>query len=500
MICLSNFKNSLFVKLYQSKVEKIVILFEMDACRYILALIFVFSTTYASYKWLKDDTIPFSLSLFTIGKNLTNSILLDNDKKTAKNNSCKTHKTRAFENFPSISKFGIVVSPSSSVIQPNENFSITKDLTLSSHKKPKQIEIEVLKEEAWACIRKARQFAESGNRKLAYKLFKHALALAPKFSEALNEFGEFLEKENILQADLMYQRAISCDPNHNTALQNRQRTKPVVAEHDRKVFALIDAKKKELYKYSAHHPTLRAAMKEFYYQHIYHTIALEGSTLSLDQIKFIIDHQTAVAGKSIVEHNEVIGMAEALNYMNNTLLMKIGNITINDIKSIHKRVLGYVDPFGAGEFRTNQVYVGGHIPPHPDDVEIYMEQFQDWLNSEEVLQLHPVEFAAIAHYKLVFIHPFVDGNGRTARLLMNFILMKNGFPPVSIEVEDRWEYYQCLIAANDGDLRPFIRFVADCTYNTLEVYLSVAELPYLKMENKITKKTLPFKGSRLLDV
>lgn len=64
----------------------------------------------------------------------------------------------------------------------------------------------------------------------------------------------------------------------------------------------------------------------------------------------------------------------------------------------------------------------------------FMEEFNEWLNSEETQKLHPVEFAALAHYKLVYIHPFLDGNGRTSRLLMNLILMRNGFPPVSIQV------------------------------------------------------------------
>jgi len=85
-----------------------------------------------------------------------------------------------------------------------------------------------------------------------------------------------------------------------------------------------------------------------------------------------------------------------------------------------------------------------------------------------------VEMAALAHYKLVFIHPFVDGNGRTSRLLMNFILMQAGFPPVIIPVEERSRYYHVLQQANDGDLRPFIRFIAEQTDRTLEGFLSSA--------------------------
>lgn len=87
-----------------------------------------------------------------------------------------------------------------------------------------------------------------------------------------------------------------------------------------------------------------------------------------------------------------------------------------------------------GVIHVVQVYVGKHIPPHPAEIPLYMQEFGNWLNSEKPKKMHPVEFAAVAHYKLVYIHPFIDGNGRTSRLLMNMILMKNGFPPVSIQV------------------------------------------------------------------
>ena len=85
--------------------------------------------------------------------------------------------------------------------------------------------------------------------------------------------------------------------------------------------------------------------------------------------------------------------------------------------------------------------------------------------------MHPVRLAALAHYKLVYIHPFVDGNGRTSRLLMNLILMQHGFPPVIVRKQDRLQYYQHLVTANDGDVRPFIRFIAKCTERTLDAYL-----------------------------
>lgn len=84
-----------------------------------------------------------------------------------------------------------------------------------------------------------------------------------------------------------------------------------------------------------------------------------------------------------------------------------------------------------------QVYVGSHIPPPPSEVTMEVASLVKWLQSHEALQMHPIRYAALAHYKLVYIHPFVDGNGRTSRLLMNLILMQAGYPPVIIPKQDR---------------------------------------------------------------
>ncbi len=105
-----------------------------------------------------------------------------------------------------------------------------------------------------------------------------------------------------------------------------------------------------------------------------------------------------------------------------------------------------------------------------------MYEFVEWLNSNQLLtEAHPVQIAALAHYKFVYIHPFYDGNGRTARLLMNLILMKSGYPPVIIKKEDRLDYYEYLEMANKGDVKPFIRFIARCAKRTLEEYIMLCD-------------------------
>lgn len=156
---------------------------------------------------------------------------------------------------------------------------------------------------------------------------------------------------------------------------------------------------------------------------------------------------------------------------------------------------GYVEPEHAGRFRTHQVYVGDFVPPRPEEVPHLMVDLVNWLNSEEAWSLHPVEYAAIAHYRLVYIHPFVDGNGRTSRLLMNLRLMHAGYPPVIIKVQDRFEYYDALEVANSGDIRPFIRFIAKCTETSLDGYLDSLGLVKIKEEYGTKSEVYNLKSS-----
>ena len=243
-------------------------------------------------------------------------------------------------------------------------------------------------------------------------------------------------------------------------------------EIDSKMLKSIDEKKKSFLRIHKNSAALRRAKKEAYFQHIYHTVGIEGNTLNLAQTRTLLETKLAIGGKSVQEHNEVLGLDSALKYINQTLVDRpLGQISLKDILEIHKRVIGHVDPIEAGFFRQTQVYVGDYIPPHPSHIDLLMERFFNWLNDPTTLMMHPVRMAALAHYKLVYIHPFTDGNGRTSRLLMNWILMQNGFPPVIIRKQDRQNYYKHLVTANDGDIRPFVRFIGQCTQRTLEAYI-----------------------------
>uniref|UniRef100_A0A8D0GWZ9 Protein adenylyltransferase FICD n=1 Tax=Sphenodon punctatus TaxID=8508 RepID=A0A8D0GWZ9_SPHPU len=329
-----------------------------------------------------------------------------------------------------------------------------------------------VKLEARAALNQALEMKRQGKREKAHKLFLHALKMDSDYVDALNEYGIFSEEEkDVIQADYLYSKALTLSPCNEKALINRDRTLPLVEEIDQRYFSIIDSKVKKVMAIPKGNSALRRVMEESYYHHIYHTVAIEGNTLTLSEIRHIIETRYAVPGKSLVEQNEVIGMHAAMKYVNTTLVSRIGAVTISDILEVHRRILGYVDPVEAGRFRTTQVFVGHYIPPHPQDVEKQMQELVQWLNSEDAMSLHPVEFSALAHYKLVYIHPFVDGNGRTSRLLMNLILMQAGYPPITIRKEQRAEYYHVLEVANEGDVRPFIRFIAKCTETSLDMLL-----------------------------
>lgn len=246
--------------------------------------------------------------------------------------------------------------------------------------------------EAVVSLNAALEMKKNGKADKALKLFQHAFALSPKHADILNHYGEFLEdtKNDVVKADQLYTLALSNYPEHTGALMNRQRTASIVENLDREMLRKIDDKRDALQSIPEHNSALRRAKKEAYFQHIYHTVGIEGNTMTLSQTRSILETRIAVSGKSIDEHNEILGLDAAMKYINSTLLYRLRDISMGDILEIHKRVLGHVDPVEGGQFRKTQVYVGGHIPPGPSEIQQLMRQFLDWLNSEDALDLHPV--------------------------------------------------------------------------------------------------------------
>ena len=136
-----------------------------------------------------------------------------------------------------------------------------------------------------------------------------------------------------------------CDEEYARAVENRRRTSRQVEDIDRSTLKRIEEKKLAFQQISrSGGAALRRAKKEAYFQHIYHTVGIEGNTMTLAQTRSVLETKMAVAGKSVMEHNEVLGLDAALKYVNQTLVDRVGEISLQDILEIHKRVIGFVDP------------------------------------------------------------------------------------------------------------------------------------------------------------
>lgn len=284
---------------------------------------------------------------------------------------------------------------------PNDfSLSVTDDnlgqlsVTYSPKEGKRKLKDRVSDSEAIVSLQAALDMKIQGKSDKALKLFQHAVALSPKHPDILTHFGEFIEqtKMDIVKADELYLRALSNYPDHPAALTNRQRTASIVENLDQEMLDKIDRKRDALSAIPDSNSALRRAKKEAYFQHIYHTVGIEGNTMSLLQTRSILETRLAIGGKSIDEHNEIFGLDAAMKYINSTLLNRMQAVTVSDILEIHRRVLGFVDPTEGGYFRRTQVYVGGHVPPGPMLINSLMGQFLLWLNSDDALDMHPVRY------------------------------------------------------------------------------------------------------------
>lgn len=193
----------------------------------------------------------------------------------------------------------------------------------------------------------------------------------------------------------------------------------------------------------------------------YHSNAIEGNTLTLKETKVVLEGIT-IGGKTLREHFEVMNHREAILFVEG-LVAEGGLLTETQIRAIHQLVLKSIDEAHAGVYRNTNVIISGaeHRPPDALQVMSEMQAFLAWYHNDGQA-LHPVERAARVHVDFVRIHPFVDGNGRTARLLMNLELMKSGFPPVIMPVEKRLDYYEALDTAHTrNDYEPFLMLVTE---------------------------------------
>jgi len=206
--------------------------------------------------------------------------------------------------------------------------------------------------------------------------------------------------------------------------------------------------------------------KRFYIDFIYNTNAIEGSKLTREETGLILETHQAVEGRSVRDLNWVENMRAAIDYIN----AYEGELTEQFIKEIHTRVDKNNEGRLAGEYKQVPNYVGNHLPTHPLFVKKRIKEELRWYNRNKK-KFHAFELAAIMHLKLVTIHPFADGNGRTARLIHNFILQKNGLYPVIFLNDNKQQYYLALsIAQEYKNYRPFLEYVLGEFGNTFEKY------------------------------
>ncbi|MBI5300888.1 MAG: Fic family protein [Chloroflexi bacterium] len=227
---------------------------------------------------------------------------------------------------------------------------------------------------------------------------------------------------------------------------------------------------------NAHRPvpsSIVAKLEEYFrVDWTYNSNAIEGSSITLSETRAILLDGVTIGGKSLREHLEVINHSHAIDFVQG-LADTREPITEMTIRQMHNLILRTIDDDNAGAYRRVNVRIAGSdfVPPDAGSVPSLMYDFARWLNQDETKRLHPVEYAALAHFKLVDIHPFVDGNGRTARLLMNLILMRAGFPPTVVRMTDRQRYYASLEQAHAGDSRDFVALIADAVERSVDVYL-----------------------------
>lgn len=239
------------------------------------------------------------------------------------------------------------------------------------------------------------------------------------------------------------------------------------------MFTELDHKKKQLdQKRPFPEHTIRTLREHLLLEWTYHSNAIEGNTLTLSETKVVLEGIT-IGGKLLREHLEVINHQEAIYYLEE-IVRNQEPFSEWQIKNIHRLVLKGISDHDAGVYRLQNVLISGakHIPPDYIKLPSEMERLIEWYDGAGAL--HPVERAARLHVEFVKIHPFVDGNGRTSRLLMNLELMKHGFPPTIIRKENRLDYYQALdVAHTTGKYEAFFGLIVKAIQESLNLYMKM---------------------------
>lgn len=213
--------------------------------------------------------------------------------------------------------------------------------------------------------------------------------------------------------------------------------------------------------------------EEFQIEMTYNSNAIEGNSLSLKETFWVIQEGLTLKEKPLKDHLEAKNHKEALEFLYELIEHDRQN-TISEqlIKQLHHLVVQESHRDIAGKYRDGDVIISGaeHRPPSAFELPAKMHDLIQWMKKHHK-SLHPVEFSALVHHKLAHIHPFWDGNGRTARLVMNIFIMEAGYPLAVILKNDRKRYYRVLSQADKGNYKPLCEFVAQAVIRSLNIYL-----------------------------
>lgn len=238
--------------------------------------------------------------------------------------------------------------------------------------------------------------------------------------------------------------------------------------------SVLTAKKAEL---DAHRPLLPEQVANVQawldLEYTYTSNAIEGNTLNRAETALVIEKGITVQGKLLREHLEVVNHARAVRLIYSLLDKGHQELSEDDVKRLHKMVLTGINDEWAGIYRRINVFIAGADvePPSPNAIPSRMAELIEWLDRQQ--ETHPAQIAADLHFKFVEIHPFIDGNGRSARLLMNLVLLQHGYPLAIIKMSERLAYMTAINEGTvSGNVEPFRRIIYTAVERTLDAWLA----------------------------
>lgn len=251
-------------------------------------------------------------------------------------------------------------------------------------------------------------------------------------------------------------------------LENKKSIKDMenIEKEKEKLFKIFSLKEELDTRRPLSYAELKRIRENYIIKNTYNSNAIEGNTLSEIETRVIIETGITVAKKTLREHLEVKNHAEALDFIEELKNMPLSEY---DIRSIHSIILDGIDRINAGKYRINKVEIGGasHEVTPSYLIKDEMQELLKWYHSEKITINRIIELTC----RFINIHPFIDGNGRTSRLITNLELLKLGYPPITILTVDRLEYYKVLDKSYYKDYSLAYDFFYDEIIKSLEEYL-----------------------------